>query len=186
MILLNKINFLYKNRVGDRIIEMELIKVETYQSKVLDEVDLKLLDKLQKEAQTSNTELAKYVNLSPPATHARVKRLESEGYIKRQVTILNQEKLGFDLLCFIFINTNIHQADELAVLEKTLEAMPEVLECHLLTGEYDYLLKVANKDRKGLESFIRKLNKLGVTKIQTSLALREIKCSTTLPLNIGN
>lgn len=60
--------------------------------------------------------------------------------------------------------------------------MSEVLECHCLTGEYDYLLKVANKDRKELEIFIRQLNKLGITKIQTSLALREIKYSTVLPI----
>ncbi|WP_108670320.1 Lrp/AsnC family transcriptional regulator [Peribacillus acanthi] len=151
-------------------------------NKMLDDVDLQILDILQKEAHLSNAELARRVNLSPPATHARVKRLESEGYIDRQVAILNQEKLGFDLLCFIFINTNIHQADMLEVLEKELVAMPEVLECHLLTGEYDYLLKVANKDRKELENFIRKLNQLGISKIQTSLALREIKYSTALPL----
>ncbi|MFX3625461.1 MAG: Lrp/AsnC family transcriptional regulator [Ectobacillus sp.] len=156
--------------------------MEAVVHKVLDHVDIQILDVLQKEAQVSNAELARRVNLSPPATHARVKRLESEGFIDRQVAILNQEKLGFDLLCFIFINTNIHQAEQLDVLEKTLEAMPEVLECHCLTGEYDYLLKVANKDRKGLESFIRKLNKLGVTRIQTSLSLREIKHSTVLPI----
>jgi DNA-binding Lrp family transcriptional regulator len=156
--------------------------VEYQGNKVLDEVDIKILDKLQKESQISNTELARHVNLSPPATHARVKRLENEGYIDRQVAILNQEKLGFDLLCFIFINTNIHQADQLEVLEKELKSMPEVLECHLLTGEYDYLLKVANRERKELENFIRKLNQLGITRIQTSLALREIKNSTVLPL----
>jgi Lrp/AsnC family transcriptional regulator, leucine-responsive regulatory protein len=157
--------------------------VEGFSSKMLDELDLKILNKLQKDAQISNTELAKHVNLSPPATHARVKRLENEGFIDRQVAILNQEKLGFDLLCFIFISTNIHQTDKLEVLEKILESMPEVLECHLLTGEYDYLLKVANKDRKELENFIRKLNKLGITRIQTSLSLREIKYSTILPIS---
>ncbi|MCP1310991.1 Lrp/AsnC family transcriptional regulator [Paenibacillus tyrfis] len=156
--------------------------MESLVSKVLDEVDIQILDLMQKEAQLSNAELARRVNLSPPATHARVKRLESEGFIKRQVAILNQEKLGFDLLCFIFMSTNIHQAEQLEVLEKALSSMPEVLECHCLTGEYDYLLKVANKDRKELESFIRKLNKLGIARIQTSLALREIKYSTVLPI----
>ncbi len=80
------------------------------------------------------------------------------------------------------MSTNIHQFDKLEVLEKELESMPEVLECHCLTGEYDYLLKVANRDRKELEQFIRKLNKLGITRIQTSLALREIKYSTVLPI----
>lgn len=160
----------------------EWIEVETIATKMLDDIDIQILDILQKEAQVSNAELARRVNLSPPATHARVKRLESEGFIDRQVAILNQEKLGFDLLCFIFISTNIHQAEKLEVLEKALESMPEVLECHLLTGEYDYLLKVANKDRKELEKFIRKLNQLGITRIQTSLSLREIKYSTVLPI----
>ncbi|WP_078408788.1 Lrp/AsnC family transcriptional regulator [Priestia abyssalis] len=156
--------------------------MESAASKVLDDVDIQILDIMQKEVQLSNAELARRVNLSPPATHARVKRLESEGFIDRQVAILNQEKLGFDLLCFIFISTNIHQAEKLEVLEKALESMPEVLECHCLTGEHDYFLKVANKDRKGLENFIRKLNRLGITRIQTSLALREIKYSTVLPI----
>jgi Lrp/AsnC family transcriptional regulator, leucine-responsive regulatory protein len=160
----------------------EWIEVETIATKMLDVIDIQILDILQKEAQVSNAELARRVNLSPPATHARVKRLESEGFIDRQVALLNQEKLGFDLLCFIFISTNIHQAEKLEVLEKALESMPEVLECHLLTGEYDYLLKVANKDRKELEHFIRKLNQLGITRIQTSLSLREIKYSTVLPI----
>ncbi|TWT09343.1 Lrp/AsnC family transcriptional regulator [Planomicrobium sp. CPCC 101079] len=156
--------------------------MESITSKVLDNLDVQILNILQHHAALSNAEIAKRVNLSAPAVHTRIKRLESEGYIQRKVTILDQEKLGFDLLCFIFISTNIHQADELQVLESALEAMPEVLECQCLTGEYDYLLKVANKDRKDLQAFIRKLNKLGITKIQTSLALREIKSSTVLPI----
>lgn len=155
-------------------------------SKMLDEVDLQILDILQNEAQISNSEIAKRVNLSPPATHARIKRLEKEGYINRHVVILNQEKLGYDLLSFVFMSTNIHQHEQLKVLEKALESMPEVLECHCITGEYDYLLKVANKDRRELENFIRKLNTLGITRIQTSLALREIKYSTVLPIRENN
>lgn len=155
-------------------------------SKMLDEVDLQILDILQNEAQISNSEIAKRVNLSPPATHARIKRLEKEGYINRHVVILNQEKLGYDLLSFVFMSTNIHQHEQLKVLENALESMPEVLECHCITGEYDYLLKVANKDRRELENFIRKLNTLGITRIQTSLALREIKYSTVLPIRENN
>lgn len=155
-------------------------------SKMLDEVDMQILDILQNEAQISNSEIAKRVNLSPPATHARIKRLEKEGYINRHVVILNQEKLGYHLLSFVFMSTNIHQHEQLKVLEKALESMPEVLECHCITGEYDYLLKVANKDRRELENFIRKLNTLGITRIQTSLALREIKYSTVLPIRENN
>lgn len=156
--------------------------MESIVHRVLDSVDIILLDLLQKNSQVSNAELAKLVNLSPPATHARIKRLEKEGFIEKHVAILNHKKLGFDLLCYIFISTNIHQEEAIAELEGVLSSMEEILECHCLTGEYDYLLKVANKDTGGLESFIKKLNKLGISKINTSLALREIKSSTVLPI----
>ena len=160
--------------------------MESIVSKILDDLDLQILDILQNGAQINNSEIAKRINLSPPATHARIKRLENEGYINRHVVILNQEKLGFDLLSFIFMSTNIHQTEQIEALEKALKSMPEVLECHCITGEYDYLLKVANKDRRELEKFIRKLNRLGVTRIQTSLTLREIKSSTVLPIREDN
>lgn len=156
--------------------------MESVVRKVLDPTDVQILDILQKQADLNNTEIAKRVNLSSPAVHSRIKRLESEGYISRQVAILDQEKLGFDLLCFIFISTNLHQAGELDTLEKALMKMPEVLECQCITGEYDYLLKVANRNRSDLQGFIRILNGLGVTKIQTNLALREVKYSTVLPI----
>ncbi|MGG1401065.1 Lrp/AsnC family transcriptional regulator [Bacillus salipaludis] len=156
---------------------------ETEGYKTLDPLDLKILDLLQTQGQLSNTELAKRVNLSPPATHARVKRLENDGYIDRRVAVLRSRKLGFDLLCFIFLSTNIHQKEQLEQLEGEMNSMPEILECHCLTGEYDYLLKVANRNREELEKFIRKLNLLpGVNRIQTSLSLREIKFSTALPI----
>lgn len=156
--------------------------MEEIKNKALDNVDLQLLDILQREVQLSNAELARRVNLSPPATHTRVKRLENEGYIDQQVAILNQEKLGFDLLCYVFMSTNIHQAKELEELENSLKTMTEILECHCLTGAYDYLLKVVIRDRKELDLFIRKLNKLGISRIQTNLSLREIKSSTILPI----
>ncbi|MGP7818086.1 Lrp/AsnC family transcriptional regulator [Niallia sp. 01092] len=156
--------------------------MESIVSKVLDNVDIQLLDLLQKQAELSNIELAKRVNLSPPAIHSRIKRLEKEGFIKRKVAILDHEKLGFDLSCFVFISVNMHQAEKLEALEKALESMPEILECHALTGEYDFLIKVVNKDRKELEMFGRKLYELGITKIQTSLSLREIKSTTVLPI----
>ncbi|WP_397539134.1 Lrp/AsnC family transcriptional regulator [Rummeliibacillus pycnus] len=156
--------------------------MESVVSKILDDSDIQILDILQRDAQVSNSEIAKRVNLSPPAIHARIKRLENEGYIDQRVAILNQEKLGYELLTFIFISTNIHQAEQLEKLENELASLPEILECHCITGEYDYLLKVANKGRKELESFIRKLNLLGVSHIQTSLALRGVKYSTVLPI----
>src|SRR5690606_34001170 len=93
-----------------------------------------------------------------------------------------REKLGFDLFSFIFLRTHIRQAEKLEALETELEYMPEVVECRCLTGEYGYLLKTASRGRRELEGFIRKLNRLGIRRIQTSLALREIKYSTVLPI----
>ncbi|WP_107951167.1 Lrp/AsnC family transcriptional regulator [Lysinibacillus parviboronicapiens] len=154
-----------------------------FERRLLDSVDLQILDILQREVQISNAKIAGRVNLSPPATHTRIKRLESEGFIDRQVAILNQEKLGFDLLCYVFMSTNIHQEKELEALESSLTTMSEILECHCLTGEYDYLLKVVIRDRQELDSFIRKLNRLGISRIQTNLSLREVKYSTVLPIS---
>lgn len=156
--------------------------MEDSKNKELDSMDLQILDILQREVHISNAELARRVNLSPPATHTRVKRLENEGYIDQQVAILNQEKLGFDLLCYVFMSTDIHQAKEIEELEASLKTMTEILECHCLTGAYDYLLKIVIRDRQKLNQFIRKLNKLGISRIQTNLSLREIKYSTVLPL----
>ncbi|MFF6015934.1 Lrp/AsnC family transcriptional regulator [Lysinibacillus fusiformis] len=156
--------------------------MEDSKNKELDSMDLQILDILQREVHISNAELARRVSLSPPATHTRVKRMENEGYIDQQVAILNQEKLGFDLLCYVFMSTDIHQAKEIEELETSLQTMTEILECHCLTGAYDYLLKIVIRDRQELNQFIRKLNKLGISRIQTNLSLREIKYSTVLPL----
>ncbi|EAZ86831.1 Lrp/AsnC family transcriptional regulator [Lysinibacillus sp. FSL M8-0216] len=156
--------------------------MEDSKNKELDRTDLQILDILQREVHISNAELARRVSLSPPATHTRVKRMENEGYIDQQVAILNQEKLGFDLLCYVFMSTDIHQAKEIEELETSLQTMTEILECHCLTGAYDYLLKIVIRDRQELNQFIRKLNRLGISRIQTNLSLREIKYSTVLPL----
>ena len=150
--------------------------------KYLDEIDLKILNLIQKDAKLSNAELAKKVSLSAPATHARTKRLEAEGFIDRYVAILNQEKLGFDLLSYVFISTNLHQTGTLEKLEVNLAKLPEVLECHCLTGEYDYLVQAVVRDRKELDMFVRKLNQFGVSRISTNIVLREVKNDTILPV----
>ncbi|MDQ0247838.1 DNA-binding Lrp family transcriptional regulator [Bacillus fengqiuensis] len=151
--------------------------------KGLDEMDKRILNTLQKESQLSNVELARQVNLSPPATHARVKRLENEGYIDRYAVILNKEKLGFDLLCFVFINTNMHQVEQLEQFEEVIYSMPQILECINLTGEYDYMLKVVLRNREDLQKFVRRLTLVtSVSRIQTSVTMKEIKFTTALPV----
>ena len=147
-------------------------------------LDVAILRELQNDGRISNVELARRVHLSPPATHARVKRLEKAGLIRQYGATLDREKAGFDLLCFIQITIQLHQPQQVEKFRTLVRQMPEVLECHHITGEYDYLLKVALRNRKDLERFVvKQLTPIpGVARIHTSLVLSEIKATTALPL----
>ena len=150
----------------------------------LDELDLKILQTLQTDGRISNVDLAHRVNLSPPAMHARLKRLEHEGYIRQYVALLDRERMGYDMICFINVSLQLHQPEQVDKFRQTIQNIPEVLECHHVTGEYDYLLKVVVRNRKDLERFVvKQLTPIhGVGRIHTSLALTEIKSTTILPL----
>ena len=151
---------------------------------MLDSTDKLILQLLQEEGRLSNAELARRVNLSPPATHARLRRLEEEGYIRQYAALLDREKAGFDMLCFVQISLQLHQPQQVEAVRAAIREMPEVLECHHVTGEYDYLLKVVIHNRKDLERFV--LERLtpvpGVARIHTSLVLTEVKATTALPV----
>lgn len=152
---------------------------------MLDNTDKAALRILQDDGRLSNVDLARQIDLSPPATHARLRRLERDGYIRRYAAILDREKAGFDLLCFVHISLQMHGVEQLERFRESVREMPEVLECHHITGEYDYLLKVVLRNRKDLERFI--VNRLtpvpGVARIHTSLVLTEVKSTTALPLD---
>lgn len=150
----------------------------------LDRLDRAILQALQMDGRLSNVELARQVHLSPPATHARLKRLEQAGYLRGYAGIVDREKAGFDLLCFIQVNLQVHQLDQVEKFRAAVRAMPEVLECHHITGEHDYLLKVALRNRQDLEQFVvhRLTPAPGVGRILTSLVLSEVKATTALPL----
>lgn len=150
----------------------------------LDEIDMQVLRELQADGRISNVELARRVNLSPPATHARIKRLQQQGFIKTAAVILDRARLGFDLLCFIQISLQMHQLEQVERFREAVRQMPEVLECYHLTGEYDYLLKVVIRNRQDLERFVvGNLTPLpGVARIHTSVVFSEIKATTALPI----
>jgi Lrp/AsnC family leucine-responsive transcriptional regulator len=152
---------------------------------VVDQLDEAILDILQNEGRISNVELGQRVNLSPPAVHARLKRLEQKGFIRQYVALLDRELIGYDMLCFINISLQLHQHKQVENFKRRMLELPQVLECHHLTGEYDYLLKVVVRNRKDLEQFV--VNQLtpiaGIARIHTSLVLTEIKSTTALPLD---
>ena len=154
------------------------------QVEMLDSLDKAILQVLQTDGRISNVELANRVNLSPPAIHTRIKRLELQGYIRQYVALLDREQIGFDMLCFINVSLQLHQFEHVDSFRAAIQDMPEVLECHHLTGEYDYLLKVIVRNRKELQNFVvGRLTPIhGVARIHTSLVFDEIKCTTALPL----
>ena len=150
----------------------------------LSETDRIILETLQAEGRVSNAELARRINLSPPATLARVRRLEEEGIIRRYVALLEPETVGYDMTCFISVSLQMHTEEQVARFRDSIQEMAEVLECHFVTGEFDYLLKVVVRNRAALEQFV--VNRLtpipGVARIYTSLVLTEVKSNTALPL----
>jgi len=150
----------------------------------LDELDIAILSVLQGNGRISNLDLAKRINLSPPASHTRIKRLEKKGYIRNYVALLDWAKMGFDMICFIQINLQTHQPEVIDNFRARINELPEVLECHHVTGESDYLLKVAIRNRENLEHFVvKRLTPIsGVARIHTSLVLSEIKSTTALPV----
>ena len=161
------------------------LPVEPQSNYRLDEVDKAILEALQRDGRISNAELARRVNLSPPATHARVRRLEARGYIDSYVTLLDQEKAGFDMLCFVRVSLARHQPEEVDRFRSVVLDMPEVLECYHVTGDFDYMLKVVIHNRKDLERFlVARLTSIpGVARVYTSLVLSEVKSTTVLPLS---
>lgn len=157
-------------------------------SQDLDDIDRIILQELQCDGRASSVDLARRVGLSTSATHARIRRLEQEGYVERYVALLSWEKTGFDMLCFVSVSLQMHQPEQVSGFMQAVQAMPEVLECYHLTGEFDYLLKVAIRHRKDLERFV--LHRLtpipGVARIHTSLVLSAVKATTALPVGNGD
>ena len=150
----------------------------------LDRVDLQVLRLLQRDGRQSSVDLARSVKLSPPGLMKRLRRLESDGVIRGYAALLRRESVGLDLLCFVQVTLAHHQPGMVAGFSKAIQAMPEVLECHHMTGDYDYLMKVVVRNHLHLETFlVESLTKVpGVDRIRTSIVLKEIKSETALPL----
>ena len=150
----------------------------------LDTLDLRILAVLQQDSSLTNVELARRVHLSPSPCLMRVKHLESEGVIQRHVALCDPKAIGLDLNVFISISLKEQSREALAEFERRIAEHDEVMECYLMTGDSDYLIRVALSDISALERFI--LNQLtpipGVEKIRSSFALKQVRYKTALPL----
>lgn len=150
----------------------------------LDQLDRQLLIYLQGDARASTAALARRFKLSGPGLQKRLKKLETRGVIRRYATIVRREAVGLDLLCFVHVMLAHHRPNSIRRFPSRIEKMAEVLECHFLTGEYDYLMKVVVRNHDHLERFLfDKLMKVdGVDRIRTSIVVKEVKTATALPL----
>jgi len=150
----------------------------------LDSIDWNILSRMQADARLSNVELAKAVGLSPSPCLNRVRALEEAGYISRYVTLLDALRVGLKVSVFIHVTLERQIEPALEAFEKAVRDRPEVMECYLMTGDADYLLRVVVPDIQALEAFILKfLTRMpGVGNIRSSFALKQVKYQTALPL----
>ena len=151
---------------------------------VLDDTDWRILAALQDDARLTNADLAEKVFLSPSPCLRRVRDLEQAGLIRRYVTLLDPLKIGQTVSVFIQVSLEKQMRGALDTIENSVLARGEVMECYLMTGDADYLLRVVVSDMQSLERFIVDyLAKIpGVSNIRSSFALKQVKYKTALPL----
>jgi Lrp/AsnC family leucine-responsive transcriptional regulator len=168
-----------------KILRLDLRKAARIVEKMsLDNTDRRILQVLQRQGRVSNADLSERVNLSASACHRRVQRLESDGYIKDYVALLDARKMAVPTTVFVEITLQ-GQADELLDgFERAVARIPDVLECHLMAGTADYLLKVVAENTDDFARIHRQhLARLpGVAQMQSSFALRTVFKTTALPV----
>jgi len=152
----------------------------------LDAIDLKILDTLQSDARIANVDLARKAHLSPSPCLARVRALEDSGIIDRHVTLLDAKRLGLTVSVLVQVTLEKQIEPALETFEKAIRERPEVMECYLMTGDADYLLRVLVPDVPAFERFILDfLSRVpGVGNIKSSFALKQVKYQTALPLPV--
>ena len=150
----------------------------------MDLIDYRILFALQHDGRIANVDLAQAVSLSPSPCLTRVRALEADGTIQRYVALLDPKKLGLTVSVLVQVTLERQIESALEVFERAVRERPEVMECYLMTGDADYLLRVVVPDVPAFERFI--LNFLsrvpGVGNIKSSFALKQVKYQTELPL----
>jgi DNA-binding Lrp family transcriptional regulator len=150
----------------------------------LDRIDRTILAELQRDGRLTNRELAEKVHLSESACLRRVRSLEEAGVIDRYAALVSQTKVGLPGNVFVSITLNRQEQADLAAFEEAVRRVPEVMECYLMTGQQDYLLRVVVTDPADFERLhSQHLTRLpGVARVQSSFALRTVRKSAELPV----
>ena len=150
----------------------------------IDRIDRHLLDLLQRDGRITNAALAEQVHLSESACLRRVRALEQSGLIAGYGAQINQEKAGFPVNVFVNITLDRQDQADLQSFEQTVRRIPEVMECYLMSGDYDYLLRVVVSDMADFERIhSQHLTRLpGVVRVHSSFALRTVQKSAAVPI----
>ena len=166
------------------ILASSIQKLHEMPAAELDRTDLMLLAQLQRGGRLTNAELAERVNLSASATLRRVQRLEREGVIAGYRAEVDPERVGLGLQAFVRVQLSRHDRDAIAAFTESVDQWHEVVACHALTGDMDYLLQVAVRDLEHFSRFLldHLLNQAGVADVNSSFVLRTVKAFRGLPL----
>ena len=150
----------------------------------LDKIDAKILRALQADGRMSNLKLAEHVHLSPTAALERVKRLTRDGYILGYEARLNPQKIGAGLLVFIEVVLDRTTHDAMNIFKAAAQSRPEILECHLVAGGFDYLIKTRVADMQAYRGFVGSViwDLPGVRETRTYAVMEEVKNTALLPI----
>lgn len=153
-------------------------------SVTLDAYDKRILELLQEDASLATAEIAERVGLSQSPCWRRIQRLKDEGVIRRQVTLLDRRKIGLNAQVFAQVKLNAHGRSNLTEFAEAMRRFPEVLECHVLMGSVDFMLRIVTRDIEAYERFFfEKLSLVpGIQEVNSIVALSEIKSTTCLPV----
>ena len=150
----------------------------------MDNIDLEILDLLQKDASAPVAQIAERVNLSTTPCWRRIEKLRQQGVIDRQVTLLNRDALNVGLTAFVGIRTNQHSPEWLRRFAEAVRDIHEIVECYRMSGETDYMLRVVIPDVKAFDGvYNRLIEKIELYDVTTSFAMEDLKYSTALPLD---
>ena len=158
--------------------------MKTVSAVALDDIDRKMLRALQADGRMTNADLARTVNLSESACLRRLKALESEGVISRYAAIINERAVGLPISVFVNLTLSSQAESALTAFETAIATVPQVVECYLMTGGSDYLLRLVVRDVDDLERIhARELTRLpGVTRVSSSVAMRTVVKRSALPV----
>lgn len=150
----------------------------------MDSTDKKILNLLQKNARLTYKEIAEQINLTQTPVYDRIKRMESDGVIEKYVVILNKQKVGNSLTVFSQVTLTKQTVEVSSIFDKTIENLPEVVECSFVSGSFDYLLKIIVSDMEEYHRFHQlKLSIIpGVSQINSYFVMSEVKSTTEIPI----